>query len=587
MSSLPKIFSGRDTQSYAAIASLAVVSLYGLYLWLLPKPLPGIPYNSKAARRLLGDAPDMMRSVAQTREVMRWFAEQTQKLDAPLCQVFIRPFSKPWVLLADYREAQDVLLRRTREFDRSSFTADLMAPAGYFHIRYKTDRKWKAARRWLQDLMTPGFLHTVAAPAIYEKTLDLVQLWKVKNRLADGRPFAADLDMHCASLDAVMAFTFGDRIRYSAIAPQVDILEHLEKTDVGGVSADRDEPVRFPKADLHEFIVAATEGTVILEKIINSPTPKWTHWWMSLSPWYRNIFAVKDRFIREQVNLAVERFRHLEKNNTDIDEDAATRSAVDHILLRERALAQKQERDPDFSSQQLIDEIFGNIVAGHDTTSSALAWVLKFLTDNPATQTKLRAGLRSAHADAAAAGRVPTLAELIRNKVPYLDAVWEEALRLSAVSVTREATCDTTLLGHHIPKGTVVFLLSNGPSFYGPSLPIDEDKRSPSSRAAVPRRWDERGDVGMQAFHPERWLATDEKGGVEFDATAGPQLVFGLGPRGCFGKRLAYLEARVITTMLIWSFELLPVPEALGGDEATDGVTHRARNCYVRLRSTE
>lgn len=222
-------------------------------------------------------------------------------------------------------------------------------------------------------------------------------------------------------------------------------------------------------------------------------------------------------------------------------------------------------------------------MAGHDTTSSALAWTLKFLTDNPHIQTKLRAELRSAHAEAAAERRAPSLKELISNKAPYLEAVWEETLRLSAVSVTREATCDTTLLGHYIPKGTVVFLLSNGPSFYGPSLPIDDNKRSPSSRSAATRRWDEAGD--MRAFNPERWLEKDEKGTVEFNATAGPQLVFGLGTRGCFGKRLAYLEARIITTMLIWHFELLPVPESLGGYDATDGVTHRARNCYVRLRS--
>lgn len=342
-------------ESYAAIACLAAAGLYGLYIWLLPKPLPGIPYNQKAATRLLGDAPDMMRSVAQTKQVMRWLAQQAESLNAPLCQVFIRPFSKPWVLVSDFKEAQDVLLRRTREFDRSSFSGDLMAPAGYFHIRYKTDGKWKAARRWLQDLMTPSFLHTVAGPAIYEKTLDLVQLWKAKDRLAGGRPFAADLDMHYAALDAVLGFTFGDRIQHSAIAPQVDLLESLEEIQMR--NTNEDEPVRFPKAELHEFIVAATEGTVILEKIINSPVPKWTNWWMSKSSWYRNIFAVKDRFIRKQVNLAVNNLRRLEESTSYIDEGAVTHSAVENIILRERVLAQKQGRSPNFSSQQLIDEV--------------------------------------------------------------------------------------------------------------------------------------------------------------------------------------------------------------------------------------
>ncbi|RYP51843.1 hypothetical protein DL768_002919 [Monosporascus sp. mg162] len=574
-----------NASSVVAFACFGVFGLYALYLWLLPTPIPGIPYNAEAVRNLLGDAPNMMRSVSVTQEVMLWMAQQTKNLNAPLCQVFVRPFSKPWVLLADFREAQDVLLRRGREFDRSSFTSDLMAPAGHFHIRYKTGDQWKAARRWLQDLMTPGFLNTVAGPAIYGKALDLVSLWKEKERLAEGRPFSAALDMHHAALDAVLAFTFGEEIRHAAVAPQTDILSHIDKLGCCG-NLREDEPVEFPEATLHPFIVATIEGTVILEKLINSPAPKLTLWWMSKKSWYRNIFAIKDSFIREQVGIAVERLRWQHRGGNGKNNDAATkvRSAVGHILMREQAIAEKQGRQPDFNSQQLIDEIFGNVVAGHDTTSSALGWLLKFLTDLPDIQSKLRQALHSAHPEAAAEGRPPTLAELTRNKVPYLDAVFEETLRLSAVSVTRETTCDTELLGHHIPKGTVVVFLSNGPSFYEPSFEIDDAKRSPTSRAAISRRWDE--NAPMQAFNPERWLKHREGDSVvEFDATAGPQLVFGLGTRSCFGKRLAYLEARIIITMVIWNFELLPVPLALRGYGATDGVTHRARQCFVRLKS--
>ncbi|RYP70073.1 hypothetical protein DL771_005690 [Monosporascus sp. 5C6A] len=549
--------------SYLTYTCFVSVALSSLYLWLLPKPIPGIPYNPNATRSILGDAPDMMKTVGVTQEVMRWLAQQTDKLNTPLCQVFVRPFSKPWVLLADYREAQDVLLRRGREFDHR--------------------RNWKAARRWLQDLMTPGFLNGVAGPAIYDKTLDLVRLWKVKERLAEGRPFSAALDMHHAALDAVLAFTFGEGLRYSAIAPQADILSHVDRLDAMK-KRSKDEPVEFPEADLHEFIRATIEGTVVLEKLINSPVPKLTLWWISKTTWYRNIFAAKERFVREQVRIAVER-QEWEREGKDNEHSPSARSAVGHIVMRERGLAEKQGRPANFASQQMIDEIFGNIVAGHDTTSSALAWVLKFLTDLPHIQTKLRTALRSAHAEAAAESRPPSLAQLTRNKVPYLDAVLEEALRLSAVSVTREATCDTELLGHHIPKGTVVVLLSNGPSFYGPSFRIDDAVRSPTARAAATREWDEKKD--MRAFDPERWLkyGGEEGSAVEFDATAGPQLVFGLGTRGCFGKRLAYLEARIITTMVVWNFELLAVPSELGGYGATDGVTHRARQCYVRLKS--
>lgn len=230
-----------------------------------------------------------------------------------------------------------------------------------------------------------------------------------------------------------------------------------------------------------------------------------------------------------------------------------------------------------------ITQVFGNIVAAHDTTSSNLIWILKYLTDIPHIQQKLRATLHEAHPEAAAEGRSPTAAELVHARVPYLDAVVEEALRLSPISVTREALRDTELLGHHIPKGTVVFLLSNGASFLDPAYPVSKDQRSATSKAASSNVWDASADA--RAFHPERWLRNDENGALVFDSTAGPQLAFGMGSRGCFGKKLAYIEARIILTMIVWNFELLPVDKELSGYGATDGIAHRATQCFVKIKS--
>ncbi|KAI3316576.1 cytochrome P450 [Xylariaceae sp. AK1471] len=566
------------TENYIVVLISYALILYALYCCLLPRPLPGIPYNAKATRSVFGDAPDMIREVAKTGQVMQWMASQTRKMNAPMVQVFVRPFCRPWVLLADYREAQDVLLRRGREFGRSSFTGDLMAPAGGFHLRLKTGKEWKAHRSWLQDLMTPRFLNNVAAPAIYDKALDLIKLWELKTYVANGRPFSAALDIHYAALDAVLAFTFGDSIEHSAIAPQIELLSQLPEVCAG----DPNEPVTFLSSKLNEFIMVTIEGTEMVESIINSPAPSMTVWWMKMTPRYRKFQAIKNRFINEQIQIAVDRSR------AGLPSDIVIRSAVDHIRMREEAIAKKQKRSTQFYSQDMVDEIFGNIVAGHDTTSSTLGWVLKFLTDYQDTQVKLRKALHSAYDAAVAETRNPTLAEVAHHKVPYLDAVVEEALRLSPISVTREAMCDVELLGHRIPKGTVVFFMANGPSFYEPSFEIDEYKRSPTSqKAVVSRRWDEEGD--MRAFSPERWLRPVRDGQaekVEFDSTAGPQLVFGLGTRSCFGKRLAYMEAKIITTMIIWNFELLPTPTELGGYDAVDGVTHRAKKCFVRLKRT-
>jgi hypothetical protein len=43
-------------------------------------------------------------------------------------QMFMRPLGKPWVVLTDFREAQDILTTRRDEFDRSSFTTEVFGP---------------------------------------------------------------------------------------------------------------------------------------------------------------------------------------------------------------------------------------------------------------------------------------------------------------------------------------------------------------------------------------------------------------------------------------------------------------------------
>ena len=93
-----------------------VAAGYFLYRVALPKPIEGIPYNSHAVRRILGDVPDAMKYRADTHEVFGFLEEQLVKHNTPIFQFFMRPFGKPWVVISDFRETQDILSRRTREF---------------------------------------------------------------------------------------------------------------------------------------------------------------------------------------------------------------------------------------------------------------------------------------------------------------------------------------------------------------------------------------------------------------------------------------------------------------------------------------
>ncbi len=144
-------FFGFSPPSLLFLATSILAALYLTYRRLLPKPLPGIPYNKEATKTLLGP---MVKHMADTQELFNWVAAQNIKLNSPIVQVFGRPFARPWVVVADYREAQDVLLRRTKEFDRSNFFGDVfLGLVPKHHISMKSDyQEFKQHRRWLQDL---------------------------------------------------------------------------------------------------------------------------------------------------------------------------------------------------------------------------------------------------------------------------------------------------------------------------------------------------------------------------------------------------------------------------------------------------
>lgn len=581
--------------------AIFAAGLYCLYRYLLPKPLPGIAYNPEATTNLFGDATDMAREVSKTGEFSVWLARQVERMQSPVSQVFVQPFQKPWVLLSDFRESQDILFRRGHEFDKPRFFSDGMLALGEFHARQPTNAQFKARRHLKQDLMTPTFLNTYMGPFMHEHGVqDLLRLLSKKMDLAEGRPFSVLHDLDNFALDVMLHYAFGDNNTESAIAPQLDLIDKLDKSQLP--AGDKDDPVAFPEAPLSPFLVALQQAPDVLEKTTVSWLPHLSHWWWSHQGWYKKIFSQKQEQMPPQIEKAI-----------DNQQSGVVKSAVEHILKREEMTAEKQGRQPSFRSKTMVDEVsfctqfslckgrassslyldtfwltnsiqqmFADIIAGHHTTGSTMCWSTKFLTGYPAVQSKLRSALYSAIPEAVAEKRSPTWDELRKAKIPYLEAIIEEQLRLTPFSMAREATRDTIVLGRVIPKGCQVMMVNGGPGYLAPSLPVDDKHRSQTSLAAkVPGHWDESQD--LKIFDPERWLIYKDDGTVEFDAAAGPQLGFGGGIRQCWGRRMAHMEVRTIMALIVWHFELLDIPEELGGYAGYDGISRQPQRSFVRL----
>lgn len=126
---------------------------------LLPKPLPGIPYNKHAAKKFKGDVPEML----GVEERRKWLVAQPGKHGAPLSQILV-PFRRPFIMVSDYDTVHEILSKKWREFDRGNMLSEGFGPfiAPTFHLLLNTsDPRFRQHRELLRDLMKPEFLHKV------------------------------------------------------------------------------------------------------------------------------------------------------------------------------------------------------------------------------------------------------------------------------------------------------------------------------------------------------------------------------------------------------------------------------------------
>lgn len=167
------------------------------------------------------------------------------------------------------------------------------------------------------------------------------------------------------------------------------------------------------------------------------------------------------------------------------------------------------------TDRQVRDESMTLFLAGHETTSNALAWTLMLLAKNPDARARLEA-------EVDALGRAPTYDDL--RLLPYTLAVLKESMRLypPAYVLARRAAEDTQVGGHRIGKNTFVIVNVLG----------------------IHRRPDIYDEPN--AFRPERFLGDAEK-----HLPRCAYMPFGAGPRICIGNHFALMEGHVLLATIL------------------------------------
>ena len=177
--------------------------------------------------------------------------------------------------------------------------------------------------------------------------------------------------------------------------------------------------------------------------------------------------------------------------------------------------------------ERLGDQVATFIVAGHETTASAMFWACYLLASEPEAQDRIAA-------EAAWFALGPDDAAEAVPQLTYTRAVVDEVLRLypPAFVITRQAVADDFVGGIPVPKRSLVLI-------------------APWVLHRHRRSWSE-----PDRFDPDRFLP----GRPQPPRFA--YLPFGTGPRTCIGSPFALTELVLVLALLMRHFRIALAPHA-------------------------
>ena len=219
------------------------------------------------------------------------------------------------------------------------------------------------------------------------------------------------------------------------------------------------------------------------------------------------------------------------------------RHLTDLYLLKEKNEENQRYTFPYFNFGINLEDL---IIAGSETSQTALHWLLVIMLNFPDVQAKCQDEI-----DKVIGSRMAALAD--RDKMPFMMAVIHESLRFRppvALGVPHAADRDTTLYGYQIPKGTLVMT-----NLYSVNRDINY--------------WDK-----PEEFNPNRWIGPDGK----FQKNEAFS-VFSIGPRVCLWEILAWGELFLFSTSMLQKFTFqLADPNKPPSLEGMMGVTLSPEN---------
>ncbi|MEH2446847.1 MAG: cytochrome P450 [Nostoc sp.] len=255
------------------------------------------------------------------------------------------------------------------------------------------------------------------------------------------------------------------------------------------------EELRRSLSDLLDFITSPVMSSAFFFRFIQKDFGAW-------SPWG---WILQQRQKIDQLIYALLRERRAESDQN--------RQNILSLMM-----AARYNDGQGMSDEELHDELMTLLVAGHETTASALTWAFYWIDHLPEVRQKLLQELNTIEVN-------PDLSSI--GKLPYLTAVCQETLRIYPIvmnAFVRIVKTPIEIMGYELPEGTAVV-----PSIY---LAHHREEVYPQSKQFKPERFLQR------QYSPYEYLP------------------FGGGNRRCIGMAFAQYEMKIVLATVLSDFQL-------------------------------
>ncbi|MFD0962870.1 cytochrome P450 [Pseudofulvibacter geojedonensis] len=387
---------------------------------------------------------------------------------------------KEFIVSANHDMNNQILKLRPEKFRRFYKLNEIMEEMGIVGVFNTEGEDWKRHRKPSSEALNlrkvNGFY-----PIIANKTEILLEKWKslaLKNQCINVQQ---ELMKYTVDITTTIAFGYN----LDTINDKSDSLQqHLERI--------------FP----------------MINERITAPIPIWRFYKRNKDKELESSLKTIEALVLEFIQKAKDR----------LTTNPALRENPSNFL---EALLVEKENASHFSDKEIYGNVFTILLAGEDTTSNSISWVLYYLAQHPEMVNKIREEAIATFDN----NSIPQNHQDLK-KLKYTNAVIQETLRLKPVTPNLYMQANEELIINNflIPKDTTIMLQNKvahtqEKHFYKPNT-----------------------------FLPERWLASNK---CPISANHSPEVIktFGAGSRFCPGKNLAMHEMLTAISSICKEFD--------------------------------